>query len=208
MPDRDKEHTDLPPNYQTPYLQLRQGQDAESIAEGFERGLKQNLQYYGDAPVRFLHEARRIIGNVSGPLFEGEDDIQRETIDKIEHLAAWELDDPRSEEVALRACRAALSPRIEAEWESEETGDSVYYHYVKGLFEVDAEGPIQNNPDQHPGTHEDICQLLGKVKAVMKNGAFSHLARQLRRQKDVEDLRVSPTPQVEGSGADLNLNEL
>jgi len=31
MPDRDKEHTDLPPNYQTPYVQLREGQDAESV---------------------------------------------------------------------------------------------------------------------------------------------------------------------------------
>ena len=208
MPDRDKEQTELPPNYQTPYRQLREGQDEESIAEGFERGLKQSLQYYGDAPVRVLHDARRIIGNASGPLFEGEDDIQRETIDRIEHLAARVFDDPRCEEVAIHACKAALSPKIESEWQGEKTADSVYYHYIKRLFEVDAEGRIQNNPDQHPGKHEDICQLLDKVKAVMKNGAFSHLARQLRRQKDVEDLRVSPTPQVEGSGADLNLNEL
>lgn len=207
MPDRDIEHTELPPNYQTPYLQLLEGQDAESIAEEFERGLKQSLQCCGNAPVRFLHKARRIIGNASGPLFKN-DDIQRKTTDKVEHLAARKLGNPHIEEIATEACKAALSPRIEAEWESEETADSVYYHYVKGLFETDAEGRIRNNPDQHPGKHDDICHLLDDVKAVMKDGAFSYLARQLCRGKDVEDLRVSPTPQIDGSGADLNLNEL
>jgi len=208
MPDRDKEHTELPPNYQTPYLQLREGQDVESIAEGFEHGLKQSLQYYGDAPVRILHDARRIIGNASGPLFESDDDIQRETIDKIEHLAARVFDDPRCEEVAIHACKAALSPKIESEWQGEETADSVYYHYVKKLFEVEAEGPIQNNPDQHPSKHDEVCQLLDEVKDVLKKDAFSHFARQLRARKDVDDLRVSSTPQIEGSGADLNLTEL
>jgi len=208
MPDRDKEHTDLPPNYQTPYVQLREGQDAESVAEEFERGLKQNLQYYGNAPIGALHKAREIIGNASGPLFESDDQIQRETIDKIEHLANLRLEDSRIEEVVVSACKAALSPRIEEEWKSEETGDAVYYHFIKGLFEVDAEGRIRNDPDQHPGQHEDICQLLDEVKDVLKQEAFSHFARQLRKGKDVDNLRVSPTPQVEGSGADLNLNEL
>lgn len=208
MPDRDKEHTELPPNYQTPYLQLREGQDVEAIVEGFERGLKQSLQHYGNAPVRVLHEARRIIGNASGPLFESDDDIQRETVDKIEHLAARKLDNPRIEEIAARACKAALSPEIGSEWQGKETADSVYYHYVKRLFEVETEGPIRNDPDQHPGKHDEVCQLLDEVKDVLKKDAFSHFARQLRARKDVDDLRVSSTPQIEGSGADLNLTEL
>lgn len=208
MPDRDIEHTELPPNYQDPYVQLCEGQKPRDIARGFERGLKKSLQYYGNDPVEFLHKARHVIGNATGPLFEREDEIQRETYKEIEEMAKEEFDDPRIEQIALEACKAVLSPEVDSAWDGEETVDSLYYHYVKALFETEAEGRIRNDPEEVPEDHQAICTLMDEVKEVLKAEPFFFFARQLRRKKKVAKLQVSPSEKIEGLGDDINLYDL
>jgi hypothetical protein len=68
VPDRDTAHDNIPPNYQDGYHQLQEGLGPQTVARKFERGLKERLKHYGDAPVSFLQKAKEEVGDAQGPL--------------------------------------------------------------------------------------------------------------------------------------------
>ena len=131
MPDRDKIPARVPRHFQSVYKQLCELQSPEVIAESSLRPLRESLQGFGNAPIKFIKKSADWLKPLSGNSL-----LTQATEWDKEHLQVRTFAEEISEgnldgvELALRACHQIIQ-RMEYGEQIQDVESEIVKDYLK-----------------------------------------------------------------------------
>lgn len=166
MPDRDKIHPQLPRRYYTPYRQICEGHESvEEIARAACKGLRKDIQEYGDVPLEMIDNIRSDFDKIaSHPLFLPSVDwgeLSRKVDDSNRKISG----NNRAKAICCEAFKKYIhSLRFEGP-SSEDYKMQILSNYIDKIYISNFEEMIPLNQQHYNDeTQDNVCKTLIKIR--------------------------------------------
>jgi hypothetical protein len=191
MPDGDIVHVNLPRRYQKPYKQICEGQyGAAELAHTVLRSFKQDLQEYGDAPLKLIQQVATELNQIPDePLLKQLVDWGEKS--QIIDRCAQQIYGRRTAmELAVHACQQQLQ---ELRYSScpHDFATEILRKYGAAVYEANFEGRVPLAQHYNGVAQATVDARLQDMRVHVEQGIDS-FAAQMMRNGGVTALRCPP----------------
>src|SRR5215510_23333 len=195
MPDGDIVHVKLSRRYQKPYKQLCEGLygDAE-LTRAVLRPLKQDLQDYGDAPLKLIQQVAAELNRIPDEPLLKQFINWADKSKSIDRCAQQISGRPTAMQLAVQACQQQLQELRYGSCAQDLTKE-MYRKYVSVVYEATFEGRVPLPQHYNGIAQAAVDARLQGMRTYVEQG-IDCFAAQMLRNGTVSSLRRPPMARV------------
>ena|SRR5437870_5669923 len=191
MPDGDKVHEHLARRYQKPYKQICEGQYIHAeLARAVLRPLKQDLQDYGDEPLKLIQQVATELSQIPHESLLKQSINWSEKSQNIDQCAQ-QMDGHRTAmELAVKACQQQLQELRYSNCPHDMVAE-MKRKYVSAVYEANFEGRVPLAQHYNGADQVAVDARLQGMRVHVERG-IDNLVAQMMRKDSVTSLRRPP----------------